>query len=792
VKDQWRATLASVAAVTLTSFSLAPTLAGGPWFKASLFMILLVAAVGMALRAASLPGLLVVATQGLAVVIALIWMFGLGAPDGPNTLTSVWHELSALANEGWAVVQHEAAPITATEGVRLLVVSGVALIALVVDALAVTGRRATLAGIPLLFLYLVPATVLPDGVPWPLFLAAGIGWIVLLLADGWQQLSRWGRPLRESDTRMHSIGGTGRRLGATALAVAVIVPVILPSLDDGRFGGNDTGAGGPSVGQGVGVDAIAKVNPIVDIRRNLQQASDDVVFRYTTDASTPSYFRIATLDRFNGEQWLATNNITHPEQPASEDLPTPPGLSPGIAVSTTSYAIDVLNLDSPRLPLPYPVQSIDVDGDWQVDTETFDVFSHVDSSQGANYRVSALNVDPRADQLRAAASPNDDLAFYETVDTPTQKILRPTAQRVTAKASTEYDQALALQNWFRTKFDYSLAQKAGNGDAALQSFLNDRSGYCEQFAATMALMARSLGIPSRVQVGFTPGTPDGNQWVVTLHDAHAWPELWFEGVGWVRFEPTPGGGDGGATPAWAPPTTSKPDSGKSIPKPILRKGPHQPSNRQLPNAVNHGSRGALEQETQPASESNATGWWLLAIALGAVLVALSPMAAARFGRRRRWSQVNGSAAAVRAAWDDVLDAAMDVELAPAPTETPRDLAARLPRSGGLNTECAGQLRSLALWTERIRYASGTTALPDAGELRQMSEQIRHGLFAALSAHDRRLAHWWPRSGRLALARVWTALSDRVGDVSTSLGGRVSRLLSGRRRGDVPNALRSGS
>jgi hypothetical protein len=284
--------------------------------------------------------------------------------------------------------------------------------------------------------------------------------------------------------------------------------------------------------------------------------------------------------------------------------------------------------------------------------------------------------------------------------------------------------------------------------------------------------------------------------VVTLHDAHAWPELWFEGVGWVRFEPTPGGGDGGQTPEWAPPPTSNTDSGKGTTTPHLHKGNDPLSNRQLPNVVKHGSRGAVPQGTQPAPNSNTTGWWLLAIAIGALIVALGPVTAAEFRRRRRWSRVNSSAAAVRAAWDDMLDAAVDVELAPEPTETPRDLAVRLPRSGGLNSERAGQLRDLALWTERIRYASGTTTLPEASELRQMSAEVRHGLFAALSARDRRMAHWWPRSGRVALAHTWTALTDRAGDVSTGLGGRlvggVRRLVSGRRRGDVPSALQSGS
>ena len=124
-------------------------------------------------------------------------------------------------------------------------VGGVALIAWAVDAIAVSGRRAALAGIPLLALYLVPATVLPDGVPWPLFLAAGVGWLLLLLEDGRVAALPLGSAHRwRNDGRMHSVGGTGRRLGAAALTVAVVVPVILPSLDEGRFGGGSGDGGG--------------------------------------------------------------------------------------------------------------------------------------------------------------------------------------------------------------------------------------------------------------------------------------------------------------------------------------------------------------------------------------------------------------------------------------------------------------------------------------------------------------------------------------------------------------------
>ena len=114
-------------------------------------------------------------------------------------------------------------------------------------------------------------------------------------------------------------------------------------------------------------------------------------------------------------------------------------------------------------------------------------------------------------------------------------------------SGTAYDKAERLRNWLRT-FTYSL-QAPGDGtddssqDVILQ-FLKERKGYCVQFASAMAVMARILGIPARVAVGFLPGHQDPvtGAWTVTLKDAHAWPELYFQGIGWVRFEPTPASG----------------------------------------------------------------------------------------------------------------------------------------------------------------------------------------------------------------------------------------------------------
>ena len=123
------------------------------------------------------------------------------------------------------------------------------------------------------------------------------------------------------------------------------------------------------------------------------------------------------------------------------------------------------------------------------------------------------------------------------------------AASATAAATTPYEQAVALQDFFRTGFEYSLDVPAGHGGADIDRFLEARVGYCEQFSGAYAAMARSLGLPARVAVGFTPGEEDPDEsgvFHVRGEHAHAWPEVYLEGLGWVAFEPTPGRGAPGA------------------------------------------------------------------------------------------------------------------------------------------------------------------------------------------------------------------------------------------------------
>ena len=180
---------------------------------------------------------------------------------------------------------------------------------------------------------------------------------------------------------------------------------------------------------------------------------------------------------------------------------------------------------------------------------------------------------------------------------------------------------------------------------------------------------------------------------------------------------------------------------------------------------------------------------LAVIAAGA---AAAPATALFIRRRHRWRSVTTSHEAVEAAWADVLDAATDVDLRALPTETPRDVAARLPRSGGLTSDGAAHLRELAGWVELLRYGGTSVQLPDAAEIRARSAGIRGELLESLSKGDRRKVTWWPASGRSTVIDGWNALSAAVAETSQRWGNRVSGLFRRHPRGVAPSAPQSGS
>ena len=458
---------------------------------------------------------------------------------------------------------------------------------------------------------------------------------------------------------------------------------------------------------------------------------------------------------------------------------------------TTDISIGALN--DIRLPLPYPVTRVTLDGDWRWDAETFDVFSPEEDASilGLDYQATSLDIAPTSTQLQAAGPPSVQLEPMLTVPASVIGVLQPVVDEVTAGTTNDYERALAMQNWLRDSFTYSLDTRSGNSLSDLEAFLQDRSGYCEQFAATMALMARVGGIPSRVQVGFTPGTQGSDGvWSVSSHDAHAWPELWFEGVGWVRFEPTPGGGDGNAAPAWAPPPINGVDRpGAGGPRGDNAPGPQPQLNgrQQDPNLLSGDDRGlrrggvAAVTTTPSAADTARSLWWaavLLVVAIAGLTLA-APTVERRIQRRRRRNET-GLAAALEAAWAEIRDTMADLELDPRPQDTPRDLQARLCRRGDFTASDKDAVVRLAVALERSRYAEhGSTAdyADDETWVWPAADAVTSAMLGSVSSRTRRRAVWWPASGRQRLQLGWGRFGQRV----EHAGSRVSQWLSSRLR-----------
>ncbi|THA74047.1 DUF4129 domain-containing protein [Streptomyces sp. A0642] len=775
-----RLALCAFAATLMAACSMLPLVDPVTWILEASFLLAVQCGAGALGRRVPLPRLVTVAAQALVLVVLLTAAFAreqalAGFVPGPQSVQRLVDLLAAGADD----VGQYAIPAPDTDGIRLMLVGGVLLIGLAVDALAVTFRSAAPAGLPLLALYSVAAGLSDGGADWLWFLLAACGYLLLLLAEGRDRLSQWGRvfagaagPRGGPSSGIGASGGgalapvrTGRRIGALALGIALVVPAALPALDSGLLAG--TGGGN---GKGSGGGTISAVNPLVSLQNNLNQPENREVMSYRTNATGVQdiYLRILALDQFNGNEWRAS---TRRLKDVPKRLPNPAGLSPDVAVTEISTNISASNsYRQTYLPLPYPATEVRVDGRWRFEPEGRTlVGDDGETTGGAQYGVSSLVVQPTAAQLaRAGAAPTALLREYTQVPGSLPKVVRETAEEVTRGSENAYQRAVGLQNYFASEggFTYDTSVSSGTGSAAIGRFLKDRRGFCVHFSFTMAAMARTLGIPARVAVGFTPGTAQSDGSVsVGLRDAHAWPELYFEGVGWTRFEPTPTRGSAppytlpdapsgdSADPAQPEASASAavpvaPSASDSCPAQMRRQG--ECGSSALPDAAASGDTGT------PAGT-------VLGIVLGAVLVLLLPLLPMFWRMRVRARRLGSSTgrtpadatARTLAAWQEITDTAWDHGIEPDESLTPRKAAARVVRVGELDTEVAEAVHRVAGAVEQVLYAPEPR--PVSG-LVEDARAVRAGLRASADRFTRFRAVVAPRS---AVRVVWAASERRA-------------------------------
>ncbi|MGK4583757.1 transglutaminaseTgpA domain-containing protein [Kitasatospora sp. HPMI-4] len=714
-------TLYSALATALTTLCLTPLVAQSAWYLAAAVQIIAVAAVGAGLRRLALSRVLVVPLQLLAVLYLLMFLTVAssltgGVLPGPRAIDAV----GTLVADGVATIRDYTIPAPASPGLRLILIGSVTLVAVLVDALAVTFRRAAVAGLPLLALYSVGTGLNPAGHSWAWFLPTAVGYLLLLFAEGQDRLSRWGRIFH--GTARHgsrSLSHNGHLVGLLALVCALVLPGLVPQGSLGLIGkGSGAGHGSGSAGR------ITSLNPVVALTASLNRPGNVEMFSYTTDASNASqmYLRINALDDFDGVEWKYSDQ---PLQPLPTTFPAPEGLGSGVPVTPVSTNVTISDsLSTDTLPMPYPADTVTVPGRWRYEPGTRTVVAdNGQQSNGLKYRVDSLDIEPSPAQLRSAGeAPADFAQKYLGLPQGLPPVVAETARRVTAGKNDAYDRAVALQNWFNSPdFHYSLSVPAATGSDAIVRFLRERTGFCVHFAATMAAMARTLGIPARVAIGFAPGTDQGNgRYVVHAQDYHAWPELFFPGSGWLRFEPTP---SRGVTPSYsqertAPAPSAPSEQPTATPTASASAAPSADGGckAQQRRAGDCGDQGKPASRASTASAPWRVGGQTLACAAAGLLVLAllaTPMLWRVRQRRRRLGtgrhQPGGPSARmtdqqVLAAWEELIDTAWDLGVPPDEARTPRRAAQRIAEAGQLDESAAAAAGRVALAAEQVLYA----------------------------------------------------------------------------------------
>ena len=475
------------------------------------------------------------------------------------------------------------------------------------------------------------------------------------------------------------------------------------------------------------------VSPFVEIGDRLVEQQDTNLFTVTSER--PAYWRVAGLDTYDAENAAWSTRLTF----ENADGPLPGARNETADSIVITQDITIENLSAIWLPAAFaPARILESDEDvtWNTDTASLAISRGDDNadrnSNGLNYRVESVLPIFDPGSLRDASTfvpAAISERYLELPSSLSQRVLDE-AQSVTALAESDYDRAIALQNYFRA-FDYSLSLSPRVGDP-IDQFLDERVGFCQQFSGTFALMARSLGMPSRVAVGFTWGDPiagEANTYQVTGRHTHAWPEVWFDGFGWVAFEPTPGRG---APDADYTGVGEQQDS--LIQETFADPLPEDTPNPDVPPTQPEFDPGALP-EFDPDQDPTVGGGlgdddgglpgprllWIGTIALLGY-AALGP-ALHRFRRQRRAATAALPADRIAVLWADTADDLADYfAIKRGPSETRSEFAGRLQGDPRLP---AGALQTLAGAATAAAYGGDVDSLLDDAE--RAANEIRTGV-----------------------------------------------------------------
>ncbi|MFT4306957.1 MAG: DUF3488 and transglutaminase-like domain-containing protein, partial [Microbacterium sp.] len=604
----------------------------------------------------------------------------------------------AVADVGSAIELLETGtpPLTAAPSLSFLLVGATGLLTIVLDVVVIAVRLPLLGAVVPLAVAVTPAVVVPGSTNvWQIVLLGGS--ILFLI---WNEA----RTRPGADRRLWS---TSSLRAVTIAAIAVVATVVaMPFLPS------------PSGQVSVSVGGSASIDASLSLGSDLRESDPVEVLRVRTSLGSAPYLRAATLSTFDGDQW-------QPDSFAVGDALPALTVDSEVSVASAQTHVEIADLYTRYLLVPFPATQVDdLTGQWGLIAENRTVVAVDADSAGQSYTVTTTPPQPTLQQLRAATAGGVDTRYTEYPD-DTPDIVATLADQVTAGTTNDFDAATALQTWFRSDaFTYSLDAPVeqgfdGSGVEAVAEFLSVRAGYCEHFASAFALMTRHLGMPTRIVVGYLPGAATGTSvdgetvYSVVSSQLHAWPEVYFEGIGWTAFEPTKSLGT----------TTTYPDTTTATTAPTTVPATTAPTTQSqataAPTASATSTAAAQDQSGQtPAGTIEPA----VLVAPVVVLVLLCAAPGVLAARRRRRLLRRGDAAAC---WLLVQQTAIDLGIPVPPSDTPRTFGDRL-RAGGAPADAVDAL------VDAIEYASygpGGASAPGADPA-GAATRVRRALLSA--------------------------------------------------------------
>lgn len=750
----------ALAVAMLAGFaSLTGVVQGSQWLQALIWPVILIhvcAGLFRAIRRVSWLAL----PLALIVGVFSLYLHPAMRATVPGINTFDW--FGAVLAEGALQFSTQVPPVAYSRYVEFLVLLLAVLLSLMVELLASFKRLAPFVLLPLCFAPVIASLFKQEG--------AGIGYVVLMVLALLSYFMLLPYIFRVAKT------GTGlpskRQMGIVAItaticaAVMVLSSAFMPGFRHGML---------PEGTRPSGDLLASNVDPLLNLGRDLRANNGSVAFSYLTTSEEPLYLRTSVIEDLSSSRWEPNEALLQSAYFGDTAMDTDSAIFNGTSQVTQLVWDD--RVTSPSLPIPdrsFFISGINGPWNWVKESSVARLSGEaLANTSEVTIGYTQTNLSPQiARNLgyfgEGLLAELDEvyLSMPEDLDGEFNQLLQKTLDEAYKKQgvpTNDFDIAVAIQDFLRSPaFGYSERTPLREGyDGAnrqvVKAFLERRQGYCVHFASTMALLARAAGIPSRIVVGFAPGEPTGEtfaakdlaglnarglpadtkltEFEVTGQQAHAWPELFLPGIGWVPFEPTPGQGQ---APDYAPEANS---SQAPVEVPEERNPSAAPNDQDADPATD-----AHNETAEPAAQNTVNYSWVLYLALMvcvAVFIAV-PWQRTRLRHRRMARIYAAGQPSAQALWDELRAIGSDVGIRAADQESVGDYTRALSEE---HQQLDEQLLLLRTAIEASFYAQRHPEPAEAQALGAALTELRLQLHRDLPPLQRLAAFCFPASLR---------------------------------------------